>query len=299
MRHPVLARLLVQILLAAPVLAQDDPAPASETTRPAVASAEDVCRDLIGSLQSGDATALWSFLPPAWQRDINGLVHDLGHRLDPKLYERGTKAVVRAIALLGDKREFVLGSAHLGGLFAGDEHVYDAMAGMLGILAHSDLATHQGLLDFDGAKFMAAAGRDLLLQAMALSEAEGMGGATELASLTVKTARVLPQKTVLMFQSRDMPPSTEEYVLMEQHWVPAKLARQWPRNLQAMQQSLAQLPALKDKRAQAQLLSVLVAVDKALDRLNAATSQEQFDAAIVDLLATAKTALAPAKPKSK
>jgi alanine racemase len=102
-----------------------------------------------------------------------------------------------------------------------------------------------------------------------------------------------------MFQSRDMPPSTEEYVLMEQHWVPAKLARQWPRNLQAMQQSLAQLPALKDKRAQAQLLSVLVAVDKALDRLNAATSQEQFDAAIVDLLATAKTALAPAKPKSK
>jgi hypothetical protein len=287
MLHPALARLLVPFLLVAPVLAQDDPAPASETTRPAAASAEEVCRDLIVSLQAGDATALWSFLPPAWQRDINTLAHDLGHRLDPKLYERGSKALVRAITLLGDKRAFVLGSAHLGGLFAGDDHVYDAVTGMLGILAHSDLAAHQGLLDFDGAKFTAAAGRDLLLQALALSEAEGMGGATELASLTVKTARVLPQKTVLMF-------------LIEQHWVPAKLARQWPRNVQAMQQSLAQLPALKDKRAQAQLLSLLVAVDKTLDRLGAASSQEQFDAAIGDLLATAKTALTPpAKPKSK
>lgn len=300
MRHPALARLLVPLLLAAPVLAQDDPAPASETTRPAPATAEEVCRDLITSLQAGDATALWAFLPPTWQHDVDALVQDLGHRLDPKLYERGAKLMVRALAMLGDKRELVLGSQHLGGLFAGDERVYDALAGMLGILAHSELATHQGLLEFDGSKFMAAAGRDLLLQALALSDAEGMGGATELASLTVKTARVLPQKTVLLFQSRDMPPSTEEYVLVEQHWVPAKMARQWSRNLQSLQQALAQLPALKDKKAQAQLGNLLVLFDKTLDRLAATSSQEVFDAAIAELLTKAKATLAaPSKPKSK
>ena len=49
---------------------------------PASRSAADVVRDVLEGLQHQELQALWTFLPPSFRTDAEGLTHEVGERLD-------------------------------------------------------------------------------------------------------------------------------------------------------------------------------------------------------------------------
>ncbi len=198
-------------------------------------TADEAVRNVLAGLQRQELQALWEFLPPSYQADVQELLHDLGERLDEKSWEpfvatcrkahTVTSQIVRKFneaseAANASDREL---AAHL-----------RAVEQLLSALCESELNNVVLLRKLDALRFLGGTGNRLIaaLSQGALGDT-GLGGdlfaqfgevKVELLESTTDSAVL----AVLTVQWPGQAATQHKFVRVEQHWIPQTLAEAWP-----------------------------------------------------------------------
>lgn len=278
------------VLFVANLPAQDQQPPAAPGgAAPTTASAaERACKTLVASLREGQAAAMWEFLPKSWQTDVNSVVRTLADKVDARLYEQAFAVLQRTAKVLADKKQFVLNTPAIQQMApgAGKDQMsagYDQLVQVLQAVGKSELAKHAALQKFDGARFCKGGGSALLRQLMQAPQADGSTGADMLAGMQVKTLAQNGNRVLLQFSIPGQKPSREEYLQVEDKWLPMELVRKWPTVIKQARMALAAMPAGGNQEDQAQMRLALGMADSVLKQFEDADTQAEFDAVFTSL----------------
>jgi hypothetical protein len=261
-------------------------------------------RAMMGRLQSGDFGALWDSLPPSYQADINEVVQTFGQNMDTEIWNAGKRVVGKAVSVLRDKKELILGYPALEQLTAGQPAVdanWDAVVGLLDAIFQSDLTDLNQLKTFDGAAFMEGAGKAIGERLVALAEAfqEDIDPASlpvpvefpglevvprmDFANAKITTVRVDGDTAVLRIEQADGEVEEQQAVRVEGKWLPKDMVDDWDEGIQQAKEYLTTTMPQQLKEAKPMLLSPLSPVkivEGVLDQLLAAKDQQEFNEVI-------------------
>lgn len=263
-------------------------APPVPAVSPAL-KADEAALVLQRGLGQRDLAKVWDALPPAWQREVDGLVRDFAARMDPAVWNRTAATARKATGVLKDKRAFVLDGPAIGlALDLLDDKrapaAYDAFVAGLDALATSEFADLERLKAFDGRAFAAGAGAKLLASASELSGlSEDHALHTWLERGSNAHARLLAdgESRAIVELERDGEPKLEQvWVKVDGRWVPQALADEWPQLIDNARQLVDALAAPEAPKLKGALIQALPVVDGFLDRLADAKTQGEFDSAV-------------------
>lgn len=289
------ATLAPLLLFTATLLAQEAPVPtpAAPGGASAAGSAERQIEALLAGARAGDAVVFWDWLPDSYRRDVEGLVHDFAGRVDPKVWARTMRLAARIGNVALDKEELFFASPEVVRAMA------EAPAGMrptrtafrlvmtlVRDLGTSELATVDGLRDFDGRRFLRRSGGALLPCTFALAGMRGNDAMGRLESLEVRTVRQQRDAARLALHYGEQPPEVEDYVRVEGQWLPAELAADWRGAMQRARGEIRSLPAGGDRALMARARVVLGVVEDFVRRFEDVETQDEFDAVMARLRAT-------------
>jgi hypothetical protein len=283
---------------AAPATAPPATTPAADTTPDAEISA------LMGRLQSGDFGALWDSLPPTYQADINEVVRTFGQNMDADIWNAGKRVVDKAVSVLRDKKQFILGYPALQqpamNVAAVDKN-WDLVVGLLDAIVRSELTDLNKLKEFDGASFLSGSGKEIGDRLGALSEAfqadvdpntlpvpmefPGMEvvPTIDFASVKISTVQVHGDTAVLRFEQPDGKTEDHQAVRVEGKWLPKEMVDGWQEGIEQSKLYLTTTMPGQLKEAKPMLLSPfspMKMVEGVLDQLLAADDQQAFNEVI-------------------
>ncbi len=244
-------------------------------------SASDAVRVVARGLAEGRLESLWRFLPPSYQADLNELVHAAAARIDPELWRRSFATLSRLVRLMQQRREMFLEA------FPADEShrdrlrtEWDALAGVLEVLAESDLADPDYVRTMDLGVFLAGPAGEALARLRSASQAEGDDPFELWRHLEVSVVRTDKTGQVLRFELPGGRRFEQEFVQVEGRWIPRTWADSWETTIAGLQRRLDATDAITQRRS---WLTALEAIDDVLDRLESAASAEQFRAELQSL----------------
>jgi hypothetical protein len=283
---------------AAPATAPPATTPAADATPDAEISA------LVGRLQSGDFGALWDSLPPSYQADINEVVRTFGQNMDADIWNAGKRVVNKAVSVLRDKKQFILGYPALQqpamNVAAVDKN-WDLVVGLLDAIVRSELTDLNKLKEFDGASFISGSGKEIGDRLAALSEAfqadvdpntlpvpmefPGMEvvPTIDFASVKISTVQVHGDTAVLRFEQPDGKTEDHQAVRVEGKWLPKEMVDGWQEGIEQSKLYLTTTMPGQLKEAKPMLLSPfspMKMVEGVLDQLLAADDQQAFNEVI-------------------
>lgn len=252
---------------------------------------DEAVRKLAKGLEENRPQVLWESLPPSYRADVNSVVRGFAKRMDPEIWSRSVAIVRRSAALLKSHREFLLQHPALQNNPAlpaeGLAESWNGIAGLIESLAASDAARLDQLEEFDGGRFLAGTGVDLLRQVSELSEQTGDDSLPaklrrQFQALKVTIVRHDGDTAVLRIDAGDpaVPPQEREYVRKDGKWIPRALADGWSDGIESVRarlDSFASADALTKSRQST--LASLAQAEEALDELEAAEDAEAFLAA--------------------
>lgn len=288
-----------QILLLAVPLAllgcSDKPAAdvgqtADSATAAPTDTAEASMRQLAEGMQQGQLSAAWNALPASYQKDVNELVQTFGTNMDADVWAQVTATLKSVHTLLVEKHDFIVNHPAVS---AGKDPATTAegvkqITGLLNTIVEnaSDL---EALKTFDGAQFASATGSKIVEQVLALSKlAPGSEGtpASPFEGLNFETVTSTDTTATLKITRPDGQTETQEFVKHEGKWLPQDMVVDWSKNMGQAREALQQLPAqTAQMKGRAMMMSGMVS--GLLSPLQSAETQEQFNAAAGNLMASA------------
>jgi len=235
----------------------------------------------------GKLDAAWQTLPPSYRDDITEIVHRGAEQMDAELWNRTFTVLQKTTRILREKRDFILDHPMLAASIenrAEVEESWGSVVGLLDVVVHSDLANLDAVKRLDVEKFLGDTGSKLwsdLGQASKLtpddSFAKAMNGlrATRATVLSMEgdTARV-------RVEVPDKPTKEEDYVRVEEHWIPARVAEGWDAMLDETREKLSRLSGEDGATNRRMALMQLSMVESVLDNLQAAKTREEFHAGL-------------------
>ncbi len=196
---------------------------------PAAATADEAVRNVLAGLQRQELQALWEFLPPSYQADVQELLHDFGERLDEKSWEpfvatcRKAQSVTAQIVRKLDE--------------ASNESDHELAAQLrdfeqlLSALCESEFSNVARLRKLDAFSFLGGTGNRLIaaLSHGALGDT-GLGGDSfaQFGEVTVELSESTTDSAVLTVQWPGQAATQHKFVRVEKHWIPQTLAEAWP-----------------------------------------------------------------------
>lgn len=253
-------------------------------------TAEASMRQLVDGMKDGQLIVVWNALPASYQKDVNELVQTFGANMNPEAWGQVTSVLKSVQKLLVDKHEFIVNHPAVAG---GNDPATTAqgveqIAGLLNTIVEnaSDL---EALKTFDGAQFANAAGSKIVEQVMALSKlAPGAAGgsASPFEGVSIETVTSTDTTATLKMTRPDGSSETQDFVKHEGKWLPQDMVADWPQKMAEARGALQQLPdQAAQMKGQAMMLSGMVS--GLLTPLQSAETQEQFNAAAGNLMASA------------
>ena len=267
-----------------PVVNEDRPDPGAE--------AQAAVKKMIADLKQGRPSAIWDFLPPDYQADLNALLHQFADQMDAELWNDSI-ALFRKLARVLKAQKQYLGSAPTPGGVGRPRDDTPAAAGIsdwgrfadvLEALASSDLSNLDRLKKADGGELLVTVGGKLIEQLQSLSKLspsdEFRLNLNQLGELHVETAEVVDGDPVLNFQDDA---GNSMRVIFSKHrgkWIPLELEADW---LDRMGNARAWLAAKFNREAIAEqkprLTALIRSVDRALDKMESAKTAAEFTSA--------------------
>jgi hypothetical protein len=258
--------------------------------KPAI-SAEKVIPNLHVDLAAGKMVALWTALPPSYQKDLKSLVSDAAAKVDPDVFAKSVAVLRKAVKLLKDKKEFVLTNPALANIPLADPkklpQFYDAALAVLDTLANSELTRLDDLKKADIEKFLAGTGSTLFKQSKVAEDFLAVefpdSPARSMVRMNERFKKFPPtleksddkEATVVQKDTLFTPPSVTKFffVNVEGKWIDKDLANHWS---DAMKSAKAAVAQGTTKEATAATLKVIGQIDQALDALMKAKTAEAF-----------------------
>jgi hypothetical protein len=276
---------------APPAAAAPSAPPAAMVADKTDGSPEGAVKAFLDATAAGNGEALWASLPAAYQEQVNGLVQEFGAKMDPELWTKVMGLFAKVGKLGKEKKAFIVAHPAVAGKVPNLEQVLDGAAGVLETLTSSELASADGLKEFDGATFAAGSGAKLLQQFAALgASADGPGGVEALKSAKITVVEPGDEAATVKIEIEGAPPRDQKLKKVEGKWLPAEMVDGWEENMAKAKAGLAGADMTAQKP---QAMMMLGMVEKVADDLLAAPDEQAFQNVINNVMAMVGPMLGP------
>ncbi|MCH2134398.1 MAG: hypothetical protein MK116_11675 [Phycisphaerales bacterium] len=248
-----------------------------------------------------DPLLLWNALPTSWRTDMNGLVHTFGEKIDGPAYDALMRTARRIVTMLSDKKQFILNTPMLKMAMsqAGNDAKaltdnYDLIVTILKAMVDSDLGTAEGLKKADLGNIVKTYGPKVMRLVKQLVTLEVPGEPADFAQMRkffagakdmTVTVESTDGKTAKVKVS--MPALGDDTVTMDKvgdRWVPEQFAKEFPSSLSDAKKALQSADMEDMNKALLQAQMALPMINKAMEPLEKATTQDEFDAAVMQAM---------------
>ena len=230
---------------------------------------------------------LWAFLPPSYQRDVNGIFHLLAEKMDRELWEKTFQTGLRVVRICRVWRSAILDAELITAGAGADRKTltaeWDTVITLVGTLLASDLADLDKMKQFDGGRFLKMTGgkfmKELALASRLLPGDVLKFELDEFARLQVKLESENGDSAVVQLSLRgnDAPPKRVPFVRVEGKWIPKNLADGWKAEIAAMRKRIeSQLAPKVLAEKKRFVMQFLAGVEKSLDELEDAKTPVEF-----------------------
>ena len=243
---------------------------------------------VVESLHEKHPEILWSALPPSYRQDIGEITSGIAARMDADVYDHAFALLMRAVEVLDDKKDIIIGSQTFQESGANAEEVRVALSdtrAFTSILKGSKIATVAGLRTIDWEKFLATTGAQLMEQADAIDTGDAVDPFEELVSIKVETLEIDGDRATLRISSKEHDPEDVEMVRVEGRWIPADLANEWPEFVADARQGLSEMTPETVAAQKTQIMMFLGMAEGFIDQVASLNTPEEFDAAIGPMIA--------------
>ncbi|MDB4345825.1 hypothetical protein OAA45_00705 [bacterium] len=255
----------------AEIMISADPAAAMET--------------IAKELATGNGGILWKAMPASYQSDVNSIAQLAGTKVDSEIYNKSF-ALVGRIAEVADKQKTFILNTELGGAqpaeeIAKIEAAWPSIMGFVKSIANSSIATSAGLQAFDGQSFCYTTVSELIKYSEGMSAISGEElPISAYSGVSVKALESTDTTATLEMTGPEGDVETEDFVKVEERWVPAEMAADWPTSIADAQAQLEAMDSEQMAQSKPQILGVITMLEGVLTQIEAAESQEQFDQAL-------------------
>ena len=245
---------------------------------------------VVDGLGENQPQVIWQALPASYQNDVSGLVREFTGQMQESLWDQIFGALTKLTRVLDEKRQFVLEHPRVVQQLSKSpnaEATYDAVVALLKTILSSDISSLQRLSDFDGERFLATTGSQVMAQLgdLAALAPDSKETLDEISSLSVTLSRTEGERAWVLIEKPDEKTEEVEFVLVEGKWVPAAMAEGWDSGIADAREQLSQVVVDPAQTAQAGI--VLAVVDGALEGLLAAQTAEEFQASLEGMIGLA------------
>lgn len=249
------------------------------------AEAPDVyMQNLLKEISNGNGAAIWNALPKDYQGDIEDLVEDFAKNMDADIWDGAFKVVGKLAKVMKDKKEYIFASDFTKAVpppqLDEAKKNWDSIVDALHTVATSDVSTIEGLKDLDAGEFIEKTGNKIVGGLMKASEntPQAAEGLKKLKAAKVTLVSKEGDDAVLKFETDGEEPKEEKYTLVDGKWLPAKMVDDWDDSIEKAKASVAGLKIPAEQKVQ--IMQFVGIANTLLDSLQAAKSQEEFDAAL-------------------
>ena len=255
---------------------------------------------VVDGLGENQPQVIWQALPASYQNDVSGLVREFAGQMQESLWDQIFGALTKLTRVLDEKRQFVLEHPRVVQQLSKSpnaEATYDAVVALLKTILSSDISSLQRLSDFDGERFLATTGSQVMAQLgdLAALAPDSKETLDEISSLSVTLSRTEGERAWVLIEKPDEKTEEVEFVLVEGKWVPAAMAEGWDSGIADAREQLSQVVVDPAQTAQAGI--VLAVVDGALEGLLAAQTAEEFQASLEGMIGLAMMGVMGSAPR--
>lgn len=265
--------------------------PAGPATVDANSAAGSVTK-VLQTLEQGNLAEAYDFLPPSYQADVDGLIHEFANRMDSEVWSRLIGTTRKMIAVLKSKKDLILDLD----LFRNRPEMepyrksWDSSLEMLSHLAASDAAELSTLKTVTARSLLPGKSSATSRQIDVISQALGANLARQFAGVTVLPVRTDGTEEVISIRGpNDENPVEVVYVKHDGRWLPKSIVDQWEDGIKTDRGWLEKLPE-RIKVVKPRILEALSQADEILDQLLAAENREQFERAAGPAILSLSTA---------
>ncbi len=240
-------------------------------------TAESTFQQVLVAFQEGRLEAVFDFLPPSHQAEVEQLLQAFADKMDPELWSELFQLLNKSANLLKSKKELILSLDGVKKLPQIDaiKPYWEGITNGLRDAATSDIADLKQLKRANTRQLLAAGSR--LLAGMQLPS---------FADIEVTTVQATDEQATLSYRdAKNAAPKQVEFVRVEGKWLPQSIATGWPVAMADAKARLAELPsqlAILKPEALRQMSSIA----GMLDQLQGAKTKDEFSAAAVPLVFT-------------
>lgn len=236
-------------------------------------------------LASGNGGILWKAMPSSYQGDLNEIAKLAGTKVDAEIYNKSFALVGRIGEVANKQKEFIL-NTELAGVqpeeeVAKMEAAWPSIIGFVETIANSSISSAEGLQAFDGKTFCESTISELIKFSDDLSALSGEElPISAYKGVTVKALESTDSTATLEMTGPEGDVETEEFIKVEDRWVPTEMADSWTTS---MAEARAQLEAIDPEQiaqTKPQIMGVITMFEGVLTQIEAAETQEQFDQAL-------------------
>ena len=239
-------------------------------------------KQTLSAIERGDLAGAYEFLPPSYQSDVDGLVHEFAAKMDAEVWTRLFGTLRKSVAVLRTKKAFILELD----LFANRPEYepmrkhWDEAVSLLDVFVSSSVGDLESLKQASAKSLLPGDAARVVQQLDAIGLGVGADLARQIADIKVEQIKAAGNEHVLSFQSpRDEQPIEIDYAKHDGRWLPKSLIAQWSIGLEADRAWLVKLPD-QIKAAKPRMLEGLTQADGLLDQLLAANNREEFQQAV-------------------
>lgn len=236
-------------------------------------------------LAAGDGGILWDAMPASYQGDVNELAKLAGTKVDAEIYNKSFSFIGRLAEVADKQKEFIL-NTELGGAQPAEEiakinEAWPSIIGFFNSIANSSIASTDGLQAFDGQDFFGTTVSELIKYSEGMAAISGEEiPLSAYSGVSFKALESSDTTATLEMAGPEGDVETEDFVKVEDRWVPAEMASEW---MTSMADAKAQLEAIDPEemaQSKPQIMGVIAMLDGVLTQIEAAETQEQFDQAL-------------------
>jgi hypothetical protein len=257
--------------------------PAAELTIPSdpAAAMETIAKELA----AGNGGILWKAMPASYQADVNALANLAGTKVDSEIYNKSFSLIGRLAEVADKQKEFIL-NTELGGAqpaeqIAKMDAAWPSIMGFVNSIANSSIASTAGLQSFDGQKFCDTTVSELIKFSEGMSDISGEEiPLSAYSGVSVKALESTETTATLEMTGPEGDIETEDFVKVQERWVPAEMASEWTTSMADAKAQLEAIDPVEMAQRKPQIMGIITMLEGVLTQIEAAETQEQFDQAL-------------------
>lgn len=237
---------------------------------------------VITEFTKGNGAILWQAMPASYQSDVNTLAQLAGSKIDPEVYDNSFATIARLAEIVEQQQAFILNSSFMEDRSAEEmaelEAALPLIVDLVEIITSSELASTNGLLNFNGQDFFNTTVSKFVQYAETLGQLTGDESLlSDYMDAVVSVVEADNLQATLLTTVPGQEPTEQVFTKVEQRWVPSEMARNWSAKIAEVKAEV-DATSIEDIAAQKpQIMGALAMIDGVLAQIAAAENQEQFD----------------------